>query len=334
MNRLNKSICIIGVVALIFGICFAGCIGEQQMSADQISQKMQEKYDSINDMSCNMVMTVDVNGKPEKIEYTYKYKKPNKSFIENDEFLMASDGKTFYMYDKNKNEYMTMDAPKQQNNNYGEMIKSILEMYNPEYVGEEKISNGDCYILKLTTKNKTGTIASSTGNMKIWVDKEYWQPIKIEFNGGTIEYQNVKYNTGLDDSIFTITPPKGAKLMNNNIPKKMTIEEAQKQVSFTILIPKYTGDYEFNNAMVAGNGNNQIISITYTKGINGFVIMEDNSKPIDLPNSEKVMIGDIEAQYIKNMGANMLTFNKDGVNIVISGTLDKEELIKIAKSMI
>jgi outer membrane lipoprotein-sorting protein len=336
---MKKIFALVGLITLTFGIFFAGCT--EQMSADEIAKKMEEKYDSINDMSCKMVMTMNVQGNFETISYDYKYKKPNKYYMESDDSIIVSDGNTMYVYDKKQNTYMKIDAPPKQKGDYGALIKNMFDLYDIEYVGDEKVSDRDCYVLKLNPKNKTGSIVVSGGALKMWVDKEYWQPLKIEMNGdgfsSTIEYQNVKYNVGLSDDVFKFTPPKDAKLIENGIPKEMTIEDAQKEVPFKILVPKYTAGYEFKSAIPNEQNGVESVILQYvnTDENDAIVIIESNSKNSNsIPNAEKVKIGNIDGEYAKSMGGSMLSFKKDGIVVVIIGNLEKEELIKIGESMI
>ncbi|HID43354.1 MAG TPA: DUF4367 domain-containing protein, partial [Archaeoglobaceae archaeon] len=52
-----------------------------------------------------------------------------------------------------------------------------------------------------------------------------------------------------------------------------------------------------------------------------------------MPNATKVKIKDREAEIVEIFGVRMLRFS-DGIQVVISGKLSKEELIRIAESMI
>ena len=335
---MKKIFALIGLITLTFGIFFAGCT--EQMSADEIAKTMEEKYDSINDMSCKMVMTMNVQGNSKTVSYDYKYKKPNKYYMDCDNSTIVSDGKTMYVYDKKQNTYMKIDAPPQQNGDYGALIKDMFDLYDIEYAGNEKVSDIECCVLKLTPKNKTGSMVVNAGALKMWVDKEYWQPLKIEMNGdgfsSTIEYQNVKYNTGLSDDVFKFTPPKDAKLIENGMPKEMTIEDAQKEVPFKILYPEYTAGYKFKSAIPNKQNGVEYIILQYVNTENdAIVVIESNSKNSNsIPNAEKVKIGNIEGEYAKSISGGMLSFKKDDIVVVIMGNLEKEELIKMAESII
>ncbi len=85
----------------------------------------------------------------------------------------------------------------------------------------------------------------------MWVDKEFWLPVKMEYKFGEfsmfIEYRNLSINTGIDDSFFEFKPPEGAEVekMQITLPEYYdSVEEAQKHVNLTILVPSYTAGYE------------------------------------------------------------------------------------------
>ncbi len=335
---MKKIIGIIGIITLVFGIFFAGCT--EQMSANEIAKKMEEKYNSINDMSANVIMTVDENGMHKTVEYYYIYKKPDKYYINSNAMIIVSNGKTMYVYDKKQNKYLKINNPPRQKADYGTIIKNMFKMYNIKYLGDGKVSGRDCYIIELIPKNETGNLAVDLGTVKMWVDKEYWQPLKLEIeNNGqvttTIIYQNVKYNTGVSDKIFEFVPPKNAKLINNT-PPKMTVEEAQKEVSYKIFVPKYTAGYKFNYAVVSKNNGITSVVLIYKNAENKtLTIIESNStENKSIPNSEKVKIGNTEGEFINAGNGNILSFRKDDLLYYIVSNMDKQDMINIAKSIV
>lgn len=89
-------------------------------------------------------------------------------------------------------------------------MEDMLEYYDVELIGEEKFSGRDCYVLNLKPKE-------GEGNIKLWVDKEYWYPIRIEikdnFGMKTVtEYRNVEFNIPIEDSIFKFQIPESAEV--------------------------------------------------------------------------------------------------------------------------
>ena len=214
---------------LIVGIFFAGCTEQQvnEINADEIAKKMQEKYESMKSMEADVLITMNIMGQTKTMQYKYAFEKPNKFYMENDEFLMVCDGKTYYTYNKKTNQYTMMEIKGEENDifspDYGKFIKSMLKNFNVSYLGEEHYNGRKCYVLELIPKE------NPEEKMKMYVDEEYWQPLKIEMEGMSIEYKNVKFNVDIPDERFKFTPPEGAKLMSSG---KMTmskdIDEVQK----------------------------------------------------------------------------------------------------------
>lgn len=320
------------LIVLTITTIFLACI---QLSAEQIVEKMKEKYNSTKDMKGVMIVTTNL-GKQQTQTTKFAMKKPNKWKTEDENILTISNGKTMWIYDKQKNEVAKFNLPevKQPEFDYGKIVKDMLEKYDIELVGEDKISNRNCYVIELKPKGKDYFI-----NQKLWVDKEYWYPLKIEINYGnfssTVEYKNVEFNAGISDEEFEFKPPEGAKIVEKELklPEKLTIEEAQKRVNFTILKPRYTAGFTFDYAMVFEG----FVQLYYEKGDDVMVISErvgGSGESKSLPNAKKVKISDIEGEVAEVFGARMLKFSLNNVEISISGKLSEEELIKVAESMV
>ncbi|XRP97707.1 LolA family protein [Methanocaldococcus sp. 16A] len=320
---------------LVLGIIFAGCT--QQMNADEIAKKMQEKYESINTMEGNLVMTLNVNGKVKTIEYSYAFKKPNKYYMENDDVLIVSDGKTMYIYDKKSNKYMKTEIKGEENPynpDYGKFIKEMLKEYDVKYLGEENYDNKKCYVLELIPKK------DSTIKMKIYVDENYWQPLKIESKDMVIEYKNVKFNVDIPDSKFSFTPPKGAELIGSGkVATSTNINEIQKDVSFKILIPKYTANLKLQKANSAKQNMNgeefEMVSLVYGEtGELMIMEMKDMGNQTNIGNNKITLNNGVNATIYESYGYTSLTFSYNGVRVGIMSKLNKDEVIKIANSMI
>ena len=201
---------ILCLAVLVVSSLFMGCT---QLTAEQIAEKMQEKYNSIKDMKGVMIVTTSLDNQTQTINFAMK--KPNKWKTEDKNMLTISNGKTMWTYDKQKNEVTKLTLPeiKQPEFDYGKIVKDMLEKYDVKLVGEEKIANRDCYVIELKPKGKDYFI-----NQKLWIDKEFWYPLKIEINYGNfssiVEYKNIEFNTGLSDDIFEFKPSEGVRLFN------------------------------------------------------------------------------------------------------------------------
>jgi len=323
-----------GVVclAVLLVVLLAGCT---QMSAEEIAKKLEEKYNAVKDIKGLLRETTEGKNGKHVIECEYVFKKPNKFWMHDKSrgLLIVSNGEKMWIYNEKKNKVTVTNITMpiyEMNPDYGEIIKDMLKRYDVKLLGSEKVSDRDCYVVQLTPKNGENV------EIKMWVDKEFWYPLKIEYRMGeiksTAEYLNVEFNTGVSDDLFQFTPPKGAKVKTGNlgIKKFDSVEEAQKHVDFRILKPTYTAGYELKSVTVMSNS----VILMYAKDDKMLMINEDKGeKPSKIPNAEKVKVGDSEGLYAEIYGSNILVFKKGDIVVTITGKMDKEELIKIAESM-
>ncbi len=339
-----KKVLMLGLVILLL----SGCIGG--MSAEGIGKRMQEKYDALNDYRGVMVTSFDMGEGTQVSEARFAFKKPGKiryEYLSPEEMkgnVIVSDGETMWSYDAGKNEVQKVTIPsfEMPKMDYGEIIKDMMEKFDVDLKGSEKISNRDSYILEMTPKDESVTM-----KQKLWVDKEHWMPLKIEMEmeiqGKTmktsLEYQDMEFNVGIPDSEFEFDVPKGAEVTERKIqmPKIFTsIEEAQEEAGFAILEPGYIPEgYEFERAIVMDIRDKKRVSLSYKKGIEMLTLSESVGERTteSREGAEKVDINGAEGEFIK-LGMNkFLRLNCGELELTISASLDKDELLKIARSI-
>lgn len=343
---MNKRTGILLLVVIVMAL-FSGCT---EMSAEQIAQKMKEKQDCIKDFSATMVITSDFGGKSEMAKAKMMNKMPDKNRIEYLEpaemagQIMVNDGKTIWNYNPAKNEVTRMDMPeigKLSEQDYTRSIKELLNQTDISCLGTDKFEGRSVYIIKASPKNGSMGI-----RYNMFVDSENWMPLKMEmFDKNdklmtSIEYRDIKFNTGISDSEFEFKVPEGAKVVTRELPappKKMTLEEARKEVNFTVLTPSCLPEgYTFDSATVFKYDDKESVSLLYRNSSSTLVLTEkllDDIQRPDFGEVEKVSINGAEGKLISLPGSNMLVWNNGKLELMLSGTFSKEEMIKVAGSV-
>jgi len=329
----------LATITLLLSIVATGCIDE--MTVEEIAKHTQEKYETVHDFKATMIATTNVQGAEVTDEIEISIKKPNKFRSEDKKrgVITVSNGEVMWVYNVKKGEATRTplegsgDLP---DFDYGQFIRELLMDNNATLLGEEKLSGMSCYVIEVIPKKDTYL----TGQ-KIWVDKKYWLPIRIEtgFEGfkSSVEYTNVSFNTGISDGEFEFSPPAGVKIIEpeTKLPNHVSMEDAQNNVNFTILNPSYTAGYEFNGATVSKSGPVESISLIYTKGRKRMMITQTTSQEKHLlPDAESVSIGEAEGELTYIFGNKLLRFSYSEINVMITSTISKEELIKVAESMV
>ncbi|MFZ3385393.1 MAG: outer membrane lipoprotein-sorting protein [Candidatus Methanoperedens sp.] len=324
------------------------------MSAEQIAQKMKEKQDSIKDYSATMVVSSSFSGKEEMVKAKMMNKMPDKSRIEYLEpaemagRVMVNDGKTIWSYDPEKNEVTRMDMPEiatPPEQDYTQFIKELLNQTDISYQGTEKFEGRSVYNIKASPRDSSMLMGM---RYNMLVDSENWMPLKIEvFDKNdklmtSIEYRDIKFNTGISDSEFEFKVPEGAKVVTRELPappKQMTLEEARKEVNFTVLTPSYLPEgFTFNSSTVFKFEKMETVSLQYKKGSQILSLSEslkDESNPSpDMGEFERVSINGAQGKLISGFGeTKILIWNNGKLELVLSSQLSKEEMIKVAGSI-
>lgn len=319
------------LISLLLVFLLAGCV---QMSAEEIAKKMQEMEEQIKDFRAEVITVSEGPLGESKQSYTYIFKKPYKFYMENENFIAVSNGSVMWSYDRINNKVMVLESNFNKSEpikiDYTKIIKDMHEHYDVQLLGEEKVSGRDCYVLNLKPKGDESNVT------KMWVDKEFWFPVRMETKFGEfriyVEYRNLSFNTGIDDSFFEFKPPEGAEVekMQISLPENYdSVEEAQEHVNFTILVPSYTAGYELESVSVLKN----TVTLSYSNGDNFLMIRESTEKSEIPENFEEVEVSGEKAYYGEIYGYSALYLEKNGIQIEISGKIPKEELLKIAQSL-
>lgn len=352
MNRQMKQITAVLMVLAV--VLIAGCT--EEMSAEQIASRMMASLENIEDFSATLVRISPVDGENITVRAKTVFKPPDKErteYIEPTEIagsVTVKNGSTAWLYDPAKNRVIKMTRSENESSetDYTKPTKDLVERNDISYKGTGNIDGRSAYVIEVTPKDEVDRRFISKS--RFWVDRETWMMIGIEIfdtNGNSIarvEYRDVTFNTGIPDSEFIFKVPEGAEVVEKSfdIPEEMTLEEARANLSFELKTPSYLPDgYEFEVAMVSGKERNRLL-IVYANESDRLHLSEEVSYDADQPESkmydqEMVIINGARGKFMSTpvFGVNMNTlwWSVDGIDYSLSGTLAKEELIRVAESI-
>jgi outer membrane lipoprotein-sorting protein len=343
----------IAVAAIVLAVVLiAGCTDD--MSADQIAARMEAQQESIKDFSATMVMTSSFGGETEITRLKIMTKTPDKTRseiiepVEHAGTLTVRNGSTMWMYDPAKNQVTKMTLPEDEpfDMDYTKIIRDLMDENDISYKGTENLGGRRTYVIEATPKDEADRKFIS--RTRVWVDRENWMLLGTEMydqDGNPmvkVQYRDVTFNTGIPDSEFIFEVLEGVEVVETSLeermPEKMTLEEARANLSFDVKTPSYLPDgYEFGHAMVLG-GEQETVSLQYTNGQERLYISEwlsDDTEQHEskMGESEIVSINGADGEFVSMFGINTLRWSADGIDYSLSGTLDKEEMVKVAESM-
>lgn len=179
--------------------------------AQEIIKKTQDTYRDINDAKATFSQTVKSGGSSSGTIYIQK---GDKYRIETKGQTIVTDGTTSWSYSPKKKQ-VVIDNYKNDKNSFSpnRFLFNYPEEFYSDLEGEEKAGGADCYVLKLTPRNK-GSIKSA----KIWIDKNDYLIRKITISSSestsTYALNNIDLNPGLNSSKFTFSPPSGVEVID------------------------------------------------------------------------------------------------------------------------
>jgi len=353
MERETKQIAVAAIV--LAAILLTGCVDQvSEMSADEIASRMEAKQESIEDFSATMVMT-SFAGETETTHATIMTKMPDKTrseFIEPAELagtVTVRNGSTMWMYDPAKNQVTKMALPEDEpfEMDYTSIVKDLMDENDISYKSTENVGGRSTYVIEATPRDESKR--KFVSKIRVWVDRENWMLLGTEMydaDGNSmvkVEYTDVTLNTGIPDSEFIFEVPEGAEVVETSLedrmPKEMTLVEARANTTFDLKTPPYLPDgYEFDHAMVIG-GEREVISLQYTNGderlyLSEWISDDTEQSGMRMGEPEIVSINGTDGEFTSMFGMNTLQWSADGIDYSLSGGLEKDELVRIAESLV
>jgi len=179
-----------------------------QENAIILLKNIQDKFDSINDLSAQITQSVNdqVN-----LKGKVYYKKENYLRFEFKNILIVSDGETSWNYNEKQNKVIITDYE-----NEGNKILSIRQIIF-EYPEDCELSTHELEgnkVLQLIPKDDT----FSFNSIKLFINEDSLITKALIDDPATgtiqIDLSNYQLNKNLEDSYFSFSPPEGSQILD------------------------------------------------------------------------------------------------------------------------
>jgi len=288
--------------------------------------------------------------------------------------VKVRNGSTILTYDPAENLVTKMELREAEcepfDMDYTEVIRSLLNETDISYEGTESVNGRSAYVLNITPGDENERV-HNIANTRAWVDCENWTLLEMEVydQDGNLavktEYRDITFNTGIPDSefIFEVSEdtvvvditfatgfdtgiPVGEIIIEDSViversfedvrSQEMTLEDARANLTFDLKTPLYLPDgCEFDHAVVFGKNR---VSLMYTDDAKLLCISEwasDSDNIVKIIDPEVVSINGTDGEFGAEFGFfNTLRWGVDGIEYLLSGTIAKEEMLKVAESLV
>ena len=205
---MKENIMIARMIYLLIFILIYNNHSIAQENASVLLKNIQDKFDSINDLSAQI--TQSVNGQVNLKGKVY-YKKENHLRFEFKNILIVSDGETSWNYNEKQNKVIITNYE-----NEGNKILSIRQIIY-EYPDDCELSTYELEgykVLQLIPKDNT----FSFNSIKLFIDEDnlITKALIDDPAAGSIQLDlsNYQINKNLEDSYFSFSPPEGSQIID------------------------------------------------------------------------------------------------------------------------
>ena len=277
--------------------------------------------------------------------------------------VAVSDGTTFWLYNQAENTVVTgatsqMKAavaatPAGAATMLTDMVAKGLDAVNLEVLGSEQVAGKTTWKVKVTPKPETSAKLNLASMIEgtLWVDTELALPLKLSLNAsdlgsGSVVVQSIETNQPIDATLFTFTPPTGAKIVQAadlaaklKPPTATSLAEARTAVSFTLREPSYLpAGLALVDVRVVGTST---VILNYGGASGNVSVVQSNEDvgrdrvPPDGSQTSQVTVNGLPATLITGGDgtSSLLRWQDGGVRYVIAGPLTGAEALKVAEGL-
>lgn len=205
-----------GALVLLMCASLGMSLGPQK--AEDVLDKVRKRYEAVTDAELRFSQKVHfpMTNVEQQTSGTLYVKKKNRYRVETDGQVIVTDGQTIWSSSAATNQ-VVIDRFKQDEQSLSpeKILVGTPDNFTATVVGEEKVGEYETTVLKLVPREEQSFIHS----LRLWVDEKEWMIRQVEVvdlseKVTTYSVLQVRTNTGLPDSRFVYTIPKGADVVD------------------------------------------------------------------------------------------------------------------------
>ena len=214
------------------------------------------------------------------------------------------------------------------------------------YQGMATAVDGKAHVIDVAP----ATNASLVENGTLWFDAERYFPVKTKYAvsvGGrsgeiTRTYRNVTYNPPITAGTFTFEPPANATVESDarTVATYQSRDALVSGADQSVPEPALPDGYEFAQGSTAAAGENRTLAMQFSNGTTTLVVSKrtpatdaSSNETAENATREAVDVAGHDGTLRRTEGTHTLTWQCDGSEYAVTGSLSGERLEAIAESM-
>ena len=207
---------ILKLIVTVSFVCFSFAGADEK--GEKVIANLQKKYRSVKDATISFTQEVrfGATGAEQVFRGKFFMKSGNRYRIEMEDHTIVTDGKSVWRHTEYNNQVL-IDNYREDPRGFSpeNILVNIPAHFLPVILGNEKISDKQTLILKLTPKDGK----SSVKWMKVWIDEKESVARKIQIqdlsdNLVVYNIDTVSFNSGISAEMFEFKSPDGANVID------------------------------------------------------------------------------------------------------------------------
>ena len=364
-------------VCLAVGLagCSAAIPSDDDPDGEAVVERMLENGTAVEDVQGVVSQEVDDGAEVETMVHEL-WDRPGEGYHrleqrEPDEWLLVSNASVAWTYDPSDDEATRYDLEEEElvmTYSAFDHYEGYLDRFDVEYEGTATVAGRETHVVAFTSPTNESVETSIDvlvgeteyriplrtateeelvlEEHRLWVDAEHWYPLKQRTDltgpdGESLtfsrEFEEVAFETDIDDARFAFDPPADADVDEYEAPDVAhydDLEEATAAVPFDVPDPDVPAGYERDRITVSEReGKLPSVTQTYEAG-DGDAFRFSTVEPFEEePVGVTVRIGDREGVVYQGLDSPVLYWECDGLSHRISGLTDEEALLEVAESV-
>jgi outer membrane lipoprotein-sorting protein len=248
---------------------------------------------------------------------------------------------TVWVYDEPHNEVTTYNRSSYGTANAStSVVTGLATGYDVTDYERATLDGRETYRVTLVPETDAGNSVDTT--VTAWLDTETYFPVTVEqsyeFENTSVStrthYENVTLNATIPDERFTFDPPANATVESVDLPETRTfdsLDSMRESVEMSVPDPEVPEDFTFQQGSVV-EYNHTTLSLTY-ENESARLSVSKLSGDRSLDGGENVTVGDHDGHLRSYGETTMVTWNCDGWTYSVGGSIDRAELLDIARSI-
>jgi outer membrane lipoprotein-sorting protein len=265
--------------------------------------------------------------------------------------VIVNDGQQVWIYDPAQNKVLVskveagqpdgpLTNPREMVQLVDEAIQWVLDRSEVRLVGEQDVAGVPTYKLEFEPKEGQDLPFAAASHGTLWVDQERWIILqaRLVVEGvaeSSMLVRSFELNPGISDEIFGFEVPQGATVQEfeSRRADHLTLDEAQAMAG-SLLVPAYIPEGVTLIDVIAVS---DAFALHYDHSNTSFTIVQGPAPVGERPagQTSEVTVRGQTATLIADpgQGNRFLTWQENGVTIIIAGHIKLDDLLQVAESL-